>query len=258
MTEIFEPALLDLGPQVAIIDDLEAEALPLSEALTRLSIGNQFVKVDLADPHYPDSPLHNVELIFLDLYYREDFGAEFEPYICCDILQRVLPPGKKYVLVIWSKDIRKKDVLLPVMKERGLTMPVLIETKAKEIFLKEGGYDIASLLKELKEKLNSFEVTTLDFKGEIIDVTEKDVIINCLIKEEPSFFEIRKFERELFGELYDLAIGKFLNIRITTRPGERNITFVPEERDMADKFKKPETQPEDLSWLNDPDDEDNV
>lgn len=258
MTEFFESALLDLGPQVAIIDDLESEAIPLSEALTRLSIGNQFIKVDLADPKYPESPLHNVELIFLDLYYDDNYGADFEPYICCDILGKVVPQGKKYVLVIWSKDINKTKILLPVMKERNLTMPVLIETKAKEKYQKDYGYDIETLLDELRVKLNSFEVNTQDFVGEIIDVNAEQIVINCLLKENPSFFEIRKFDRELFGDLYDLSIGKFLNIRVTTRPGERNITFVPEEKDLSDKFKKPDAQPEDLSWLNDPDDEDNL
>jgi hypothetical protein len=251
MSEIFEPSLLDLGPQVAIVDDVIEEAGPIADALTAMNIGNQFIYVDLANPVYPEKPLHNVELVFLDLHYGEGLGLPFEPYICCEILQRIVPPGQKYVLVIWSKDVHKSEEVLALMKEVGITPPVFLDISRKDKYQIEGGYDIGRLLQDLRGKLKNFQVTTLDYTGQIIEIREKEVIINCLIRKDPPAFEIRTFERSLFEDLSLLKEHGFLHIRIVSRPGERSITFVPEENDLSEKFKKPESEPEDLSWLND-------
>jgi hypothetical protein len=251
--ELFETGLLDLGPQVAIIDDKKEEAEPIEKAFDSLNVGNQFFLVDFTEPKYPEHPLNNIELVFLDLHYNEGFGAEFDPYLCSDWLKRIVPQGKKYVLVIWSRDPEKAKELLPVMRELGVTLPFLIETKAKHEYQnKNGEYDMDRLLSELREKSQVYETITEDFLGKILEVEDDTVLINCLLSEEPKVFEVRRFDLQPFKDFVTLTPGTFLNIKITTKPGERSIDFYPILDDMDEKFKKPDSGKTygDISWLD--------
>src|SRR5688572_7261772 len=104
-----------LGPQVALIDDREEEVASIEALLNELNIGNKFFKVDYTAPDYPAEPINTIELVFLDLYYNPNFGAEFDPYACVQWLNHIVPRDKKYILIIWSKDPQVKDELLEVM-----------------------------------------------------------------------------------------------------------------------------------------------
>lgn len=251
--ELFETGLLDLGPQVAIIDDKRDEAEPIERAFNDLNVGNQLFIVDFTEPKYPEHPLNNIELVFLDLHYNEGFGVDFDPYLCCDWLNRIVPPDKKYVLVIWSRDIEKADYLLEVMKELKVTIPFLTEVKSKQEYQdKHGHYDIDRLLKELRDKSMKYETITEDFLGKILEINDETVLINCLMNEDPKVFEVRKFDLQPFKDFVDLTPGSFLNIKITTKPGERSIDFYPLLDDMSEKFVKPESGRHygDISWLD--------
>jgi hypothetical protein len=251
--ELFETGLLDLGPQVAIIDDKEEEAKPIEKAFDDLNVGNQLFIVDFTDPQYPEHPLNNLELVFLDLHYNEAFGADFDPYLCCNWLNKIVPPDKKYVLVIWSRDPEKAEQLLEAMKEVKVTIPFLTEIKPKQEYQNGiGQYDIDRLLMELRDKSKEYESSTEDFLGKVLEVYEDTVLINCLINEDPKVFEVREFDLQPFKDFVTLTPGSFLNIKITTKPRERSIDFYPLSEDMSEKFVKPESERHygDLSWLD--------
>lgn len=260
MSELLDLPLLELGPRIAIIDDKGEDAKPIETAFDNLHIGNQYFNVDLADPKYPVRPLKDVEMIFLDLHYDEGFGASFDPFLCINWLDKIVPVGKKYILIVWSRDVILTDTLMAAMIDVRLTMPYRTLTKRKQTYrIGDNQYDIPKLLDEVGVSLKELEFEVLDFYGKVLEVEENEVLINCLINEEPKVFEIRRFDLQPFKNYMELQPGQFLRIRITTKPGSRVIDFLEVNSDLSEKFIKPE--PEDdfgnIDWLNSPEDEDN-
>lgn len=246
--------LMDLGPQVAIIDDREEDAIPIEIAFNELSIGNKFFKVDFAEPNYPKNPLQNVEIVFLDLYYNEGYGYNFDPFLCINWLEKVVPKGRKYVLVIWSRDTVHTEELLNEMQTLDMAVPYFTDTKPKNEYRNtDNSYDIKRLLEELTKKLDEFNVKTEEFYGKILEIEESNVLVNCLISEEPSCFEIRRFSIDPFKDYIDLEEGRFVHIKIITKPGSIAIDFSNELSDLSSKFIKVDMENlGDLSWLNTP------
>src|ERR1035437_2565573 len=107
----------NIGPQVAIIDDIQDEVLSIEKHLEENKIGYKYFNVDYTQPKYPSEPIQTLEIVFLDLFYNTNFSVDFDPYQCVEWLIHVVPKWKKYILVIWSKDIHVTDELIRLMKE---------------------------------------------------------------------------------------------------------------------------------------------
>ncbi|GAB2828527.1 hypothetical protein [Ferruginibacter profundus] len=250
-----EIELIEFGSQVAIIDDNYQDAQPIEDAFNNLNVGNQYFKVDYIQPKYPGHPLGNVKLVFLDLYYDEGYGADFNPYWCAEWLKHIVPEGRKYTLVVWSKDIRLTNILLQTIVEVGAPYPSVLDRKSKPDYLKDNIQDnIEKMLGELGIKLKEIEIDIHEFHGKILEIEDDAVLINCLINEDPKVFEIRRFDLLPFQDHIDLKIGNFVHIKITTKPGSRTIDFSNVQDNLSNKFTKPDEEnfedEETIDWLN--------
>ncbi|HEV8506974.1 MAG TPA: hypothetical protein VGQ53_16300 [Chitinophagaceae bacterium] len=250
--------LEDLGPKVVIVDDSSEDGVPLKEAFNNLNVRNQFFQVDFSNPDFPAEPLMDVRLIFMDLYFNEGFGAPFDPDLCIQWLEKILPPGQKYVLVVWSRDAYVGAELLDAMKGSGIPMPYYFERRTKSNYRMIGNkYDAERLLKDLERGLEqNVQVEKLQFYGRILEIDQEDdsLLINCLMQEQPKrIFEVRRFALLPLRHIIPLNPGVFLRIDITTKPGSTNIEFTPESADLSNLFIKPDPQDfGDIAWLNTP------
>ena len=243
-------------PQVVIIDDKESDVRDLENAFNNLNIGSQYLKADDTEPNFPNKPFENVKLVFLDLVYKEHFGGDnFDAYICADWLKHTIPEGKKYILVIWSKDIGNTAELIAAIQETGGTIPFEIIQKSKSEYLINNVEDnIQKMLGELGIRIKGPITDVQEFYGKVIDIEEDAVLINCLLNENPKFFEVRRFDLQPFQGYIDLREGIFLRIKVTTKPGSRTIDFANEDIDISEKFVKPDAEIIDdsdtIDWLN--------
>jgi hypothetical protein len=261
MSELIDLPLLELGPRIAIIDDKDEDARPIELAFDDLHVGNQYFNVDMLDPQYPAQPLKDVEMVFLDLHYNEGFGAAFDPYLCINWLNRIVPAGRKYILVVWSRDIDLTGELMAIMTDLRVTIPYYTFTKSKQQYrIADNQYDIPRLLDEVGVSLKQLDIEVMDFYGNVLEIEEEEVLINCLINEDPKVFEVRRFDLQPFRNYMQLYPGQFLRIKITTKPGSRVIEFLEENNDLSQKFIKPDSEEDfgSIDWLNTPEDENNV
>ncbi|HAO07113.1 MAG TPA: hypothetical protein DCQ50_09005 [Chryseobacterium sp.] len=247
-----------LGPQVAIIDNNENEIKSIEVELNELKIGNKFYEVDYIEPNYPIQPLNTVEMVFLDLYLQAGL-RKFDPYMCINWLNAIVPAGKKYILIIWSNDTHEADQLMKVMKEEGAPIPFLLEIREKGKYeTADYEYDIRRLFKELNEELSEkITLNSEEYYGQIILVEPKSVLINCKLFDDPPIFEVRRFDITPFQGFITPEKGMFLKITITNKPGSKTFEFVLEPTNLSESFKKPDDfEGLDLSFLDDSNDED--
>lgn len=104
--------------------------------------------------------------------------------------------------------------------------------------------NISSNVKTTEESYSSVET----IYAQILDVTPKQVILNCLLDKEQKIFQTRKFDKIPFENTVDLTLDKFVEIKIYTRPGERKFTY---KNIVADAELKEIFEPEDLTHLFD-------
>lgn len=78
---------------------------------------------------------------------------------------------------------------------------------------------------------------TTVFFGEILDVEEDQVLMNCLINEEPKFFETRYFIGNLFENPQP---NEFFKITIIEQVGLLTVKLEKVNEDLSEKFVKPD------------------
>lgn len=244
----------NIGPQVAIIDDIQDEVLSIEKHLEENQIGYKYFNVDYTQPKYPSEPIQSLEIVFLDLYYNTNFSAGFEPYQCIEWLIHVVPKWKKYILVIWSKDIHETDELLRLMKEMDAPIPMVIERSLKSEY-QTGTYEynINNLIQKLNNKLQKELVqSSHTFFGQILKINEKTVLINCLIDNELKSFELRTFDIDILTNYIEIEIGNFIEINVTSTLGQLTYNFRNIYSDMSDIFIKSDDFEDigDVSFLN--------
>jgi len=258
---LLEASALALGPKIAIVDDNEADALPLEKELNTLSISNHFYNVNLIDPKYPEQPLKDVEIVFMDLYFVSGFGASFDPYLCVEWLKRIVPDGQKYILVVWSRDADDHtNELLDVMARVNITMPYLTDSRTKQNYRRQedNTYDVHRLLNDIGRRVKEIPTTTYDYIGQVLEVDEvnREILINCLLNEDNMIFEVRRFDLQLFDNFLQPQPEQFIRIRITNKPGSSTLDFFEEKTDYSEKFVKRDPQGlDDMDWPNIPDHE---
>ncbi|RZK22911.1 MAG: hypothetical protein EOO43_09080 [Flavobacterium sp.] len=226
------------GPDVVIIDDMDREVQSLQQTLTEKGISTEYIKVDLAGDMPDHGIINTIKLIFLDLNYTTGYGSSFDPYYCAELVSRVVPKGKQYYLVAWTKDVDKAEAVIEVLKEQNL-MPVSYASKQKEHYrIADNAYNIEQLLTELNNEFD--KVIAVDhYYGEIIEVEQECVLINCLLDQEKGIYQIRRFDKVPFENYIELKAGNFISIRCVTKPGSRTFEFFNETEDQSSLFKKP-------------------
>jgi hypothetical protein len=226
------------GPDVVIIDDTDREVVSLRETLNRRRISYEYVKVDLAGNMPDQNLIGTIKLVFLDLNYNIGFGSSFDPHYCAELVSRIVPKGKKYFLVAWTKDSDKTDAVIEILKEADL-FPISYTSKLKEEYrTADSSYNTERLLDELNLEFDKI-IETQMFYGEIIEVEENSVLINCLLDKEKHVLQIRRFDRTPFNNYIELVVGNFISITSVTKPGSRLFEFANETSDLTQYFKKP-------------------
>jgi hypothetical protein len=220
-----------IGAQIAFVDDVRLEIEGLEMVLAEeVHAGTIFFDATPENSIFPERPLNSVKLIFLDLFY----GGKFEAYSSAQWVTTIIAPNTKYALVIWSKDTDMAKELLSVLEESGY-LPAYTESWQKTDFNLEEHDFKPMVLKLLDDISDSKEIVDIIF-GEIIDIEEDGLLINCLLGTENPTFQVRKFDMELFQEI-DLRVGGFVKICIKTQPGTRVIDVFEESNDLSEKFK---------------------
>ena len=89
-------------------------------------------------------------------------------------------------------------------------------------------------------KLNNMWKDILIIKGEIIDVEDEQVVIDCYLGGEgkDKVFQTRRFDLDPFIDVVDLKLGNFVRIKITTTRGKRVFEFSNEKSDLKELFDK--------------------
>lgn len=243
-----------LGPQVAIIDDIQEEVASIESVLKELHIGNKYFKVDYLEPAYPLEPIQTIEIIFLDLFYNKQMAAHFDAYACVNWIKHIIPYGKRYILIVWSKDTNYSDELLLLIKELDAPYPFVIQNKIKsEYQTAQYEYNIKKLLNELDIVLQKeIQISNKIYLGKIVLIEEDSVLINCLIDDESKTFELRRFDIDIFKKYIHIDVGKFIEIKVKTTPWKREFEFNEISKDLSELFIKSDDFEDlgDVSFLN--------
>lgn len=102
---------------------------------------------------------------------------------------------------------------------------------------KEQGFDNSNLSNNnaMSNKQNLYNhVETIE--AQIINITQFQVILKCLLDKKTRTFQTRKFDKIPFEGLVDLKPNNFVKITIYTRPGERK--FVYQNMYASDELKE--------------------
>lgn len=209
---------------VALIDDMPSDALPIQTALGERRISADFFEVNLEEMQAPPQPIESIELVFLDLHYDPNIGLPFDPFRCAQSMKGIVPEGKRYVLVIWSRDTNKAQDVLDLLDDINLS-PTQCYLKSKEEYsLADGRYDVDRLISELNFDVGT-PSTTESFYGQIIDVKAHSVLVDCLVDEEQRKFQRRRFDRQPLEGAVNLEEGGYIFIRIINKSGSKTFEF---------------------------------
>lgn len=224
-------------PRVLLIDDVQEEIEDIRLALNERSIPNEFVNVDIENVYHREFPLESVELIFLDLNFNKGFNAEIIPELCVQIIKDAVKEGKEYYLVIWSKDADESKEVLDLLSLHGIS-PVKSILRKKGLYLTpHDGYDIDRLFREINDEFsNVMEIEEIE--GEILDIEEDCVIVDCVLDKEKGIIQKRKFDKLPFTNIQNLKAGNYVTIRIITKPGSKIYEFYNNSKDLKDTFNK--------------------
>lgn len=122
--------MLSFEPSIVFIDDKIEQVEGIIKLYRNEGVGVKFYNADLTEgDSLPRTPFSNVNLIYLDLYYKEEFDLE----MCLGWIDSIIPKNSFYVLVIWSKDPHHKDEIIEGLS--GINqMPFItfLETKNDE------------------------------------------------------------------------------------------------------------------------------
>ena len=221
--------MTDFGPQVAIIDDRPDEVQGIIDYLETQNVGFKYFNADITAPEYPKEHIESIELIFLDLYYSDKFRVEQ----CAQWIDDIIPLNKQYELIIWSKDTHLTgeviDTLLKINKA-----PRVFDTKQKSDYQDIDG--IKKLINEVKDKVS--ESWIQEFFGEILDIQDDCVIIDCLIDEKNKIFQKRRFEILPFKNFLSLENERYITIKVTTKAGSVSYEFLNNPVDLKGIFSK--------------------
>lgn len=141
--------MISFEPNIVFIDDKEDQVSGIIQLYRNEGAGVKFFNADLFDgDSKPSNQLTNVNLIYLDLYYKN----EFEIDLCLGWIDSIIPKNSFYILVIWSKDTHHSDEIveaLTAIKRRPFT--TFTETKNEEYKNKDNSFKWNSL----KDKINT-------------------------------------------------------------------------------------------------------
>ncbi|WDE97539.1 hypothetical protein PQO03_17065 [Lentisphaera profundi] len=183
--------MLEIEPNVVIIDDKKEEVKGLIELFNMEGIGTKFFNADITEKdNPPNQPYSDVNLIFLDLHFKND---EFDVEMCTGWIEDIIEVNTFYILVIWSKD-SDSDLTQEVLDDlkKCNRSPYLYFPEAKGTYRKvDGEYDFEKLYTKIKtdlsknaelEELAIWKKSIKSSSNSVIGHLAKDVTTEQLIK----------------------------------------------------------------------------
>lgn len=138
-----------LEPNVIVIDDQENEIIGIVNYYTKYGIGCKFFNSDLIEgDNFPSQHFSDTTIIFLDLYYSDNF----DPEICASWIRHIMKPRSFYILVMWTKDGSKATQVSDILITYKV-VPFLTIVKSKTSYKTDNGYDFTELLDNLNNEL---------------------------------------------------------------------------------------------------------
>lgn len=225
---------MNIGPQVAFVDDIKTQMEPLDNILQKLNTGTVFFNAQPDANAFPKETLSTIKLLFLDLYYKNDFDAD----VSAEWVASIIPPNQKYALVIFSKDTHHEGELISVLQKIDLS-PQYVEAWQKTDYPENFDFSnkVSSLLDKLSDRENIEEEIVF---GEIIEIEEDGILVNCRLTMENPTFQVRRFNSNLISNIDNVSVGTYLKIRIFTKPGAMLIDIFEEKTDRSNLFKAPD------------------
>jgi hypothetical protein len=146
-----------LQPQIAIIDDKINDVIGIINELNNRGVGCKFYNADLTNgDSFPQIPIDNIKLVFLDLYFEESKMGEdkFDAELVAPWIKAIIPDNTFYVLIIWSKDTHQVEATLEELKSINRS-PLYYLSKSKVEYKTEDSYDFLQLLIDIDEELKN-------------------------------------------------------------------------------------------------------
>lgn len=101
--------MIAFEPNIVFIDDKKDQVEGIIKLYQNDGIGVKFFNADIVEgDHLPTNHYSNVNLIYLDLYYKDEFDIE----LCLGWIDSIISKNSFYVLVIWSKDTHHSEEII--------------------------------------------------------------------------------------------------------------------------------------------------
>jgi hypothetical protein len=105
--------MLSFEPSIIFVDDKEEQVNGIVQLYRNEGIGVKFYNADLTNgDNKPENRYSNINLIYLDLYYKEDFDID----LCLGWVDSIISENSFYILVIWSKDTQHTSEIVDGLK----------------------------------------------------------------------------------------------------------------------------------------------
>lgn len=189
-------------PNVIVIDDKPDEVTGILKTYREQGIGCKFYHVGRnGDAELPTRKFSDVNLIYLDLYFSEDINS-FDPEICVNWIQAMIHTESFYILIIWTREVEHKDIILKLLKEFKVT-PFLCFVYNKSDFISKDQavekYDFTRLLGEINNQLDQTPAISEIglWKKSIKGAANR--VVGGLTKDQDSNKLITKLKKVIFG-----------------------------------------------------------
>lgn len=228
------------GPQIAIIDDRQNEVQDIIDTLERRRVGYKYFNASIGEDEQPDEPIKSIETIFLDLHFQTGLAElDFDPSLPAGWVDHIVPENRNYNLVIWTKDSNKAQQLIDLLYQLNKLPYFWFAAQKNEYQTSDEEYNIEGLLNKISQNFTEHHKAEESVMlGEIVNIEEDHVLINCLLNETPPVFQVRRFDHDLLNGVINLEEDKFVTIKIITEPGKRSFEFFPQREDLSEKFQQ--------------------
>jgi hypothetical protein len=144
--------MLSFEPNIVFIDDKINQVDGIINLYRNEGIGVKYYNADIADGDTPpQNPFSNVNLIYLDLYYKEDFDLD----LCLGWIDSIVPKNSFYVLVLWSKDPHHKDEIIEgLSKINQIPFITFCETKNDDYKNPDSSFKWTELKAKIDSEIN--------------------------------------------------------------------------------------------------------
>ena len=145
-----------IEPSIVIVDDVKHEIQGILNYYNELGMGCKWFNASYTDDDSdlpPEKVYSNVNLIFLDLFYSEQFDAEQ----CSNWVRSIVPEKSFYILVLWTKDQSKAGEVIELLNTHKRNPFVsLVKSKTDFNVNDESKYNFIRLFEEINAALDNF------------------------------------------------------------------------------------------------------